>query len=399
MSAIRLGVLSTHPVQYQAPLYRALAARGDVDLTVFYAHRPTPEQQGDEFGVAFEWDTDLLGGYRSVFLENRGAARGTGFTGYDTPSIREEVTRGCFDAFVVGGWHARTYLQGIVACWRNGTPIMVRGDSYLLPDEPRVKRAMKRAVYPYFLRHFDACLCVGTRSEAYFTYYGARRIFRVPHFVDNEFFASTGRSDRSRAQLRALWKIPQGAFVCSFVGKLIPRKRPLDLIRAAARVGVHLLFAGDGVLRAACEAEAARLGVGATFLGFVNQSGLPDVHACADVFSLPSEVETWGLVVNEAMASGLPVIVADTVACAPDLVIAGETGFVHRVSDVASLAACLNRTRERLAAGQQLGDAARGRVCIFTAENSASALVRAAHGVLPPRRDGQAPVHTISGAK
>ena len=377
MSPLRLGVLSTHPVQYQAPLYRALAARGDVDLTVFYAHRPTPEQQGNEFGVAFEWDTDLLGGYHSVFLNNRAATRGIGFGGFDTPEIGGHISRGCFDAFVVNGWHARSYLQGIVGCWRSGTPVMVRGDSYLLPNERPLKRALKGRLYPFFLRRLDACLSVGTLSEEYFRYYGARRIYRVPHFVDNEFFATIGRTGRTRENLRAQWKIPRDAFVCSFVGKLIPRKRPLDLVRAAARNGVHLIFAGDGAIRAECEREAHRLGVSATFLGFVNQSGLPDVHACADVFSLPSEIETWGLVVNEAMASGLPVVVADTVACGRDLVIEGETGFVHRVADVDSLARVLAATREASASGRRMGESARSFIQRYNANSSADALVQA----------------------
>jgi hypothetical protein len=83
---LRVGILSTHPVQYQSPLYRALAQRGDVDLTVFYAHRPTPAEQGVGFGVPFTWDLDLLEGYESVFLANRRRPSSSGeFRGYGTP--------------------------------------------------------------------------------------------------------------------------------------------------------------------------------------------------------------------------------------------------------------------------------------------------------------------------
>ncbi len=381
MTRLRLGVLSTHPVQYQAPLYRALAARPDVKLKVFYAHLPTPQQQGQGFGVPFSWDVDLLAGYESVLLENRAAAKGTGFNGYDTPAIRRYVQRGRFDAFLVTGWHARTLVQGIAACLMSGTPLLVRGDSYLRPSESPVKRAIKRALYPLFLQRVDACLAVGIRSEEYFAYYGAKRIFRVPHFADNDFFARSGRTGRTRDQIRAAWGIPRDAFVCVFVGKLMSEKRPIDLVRAAAESKVHLLVAGDGALRAECEAEATRLGVNATFLGFVNQGGLPDVYASADVLALPSESETWGMVVNEAMASGLPVVVAETVGSAPDLVADGVTGFIHRVGDVKSLADALDEIRRSLSIGQPMGEAARRRVSAYTAVNAAEALVDAARAV------------------
>src|SRR5438046_5838349 len=100
---LRLGALVTHPVQYHAPLFRALAAESGVDLRVYYAHAPTPEEQGIGFGVPFSWDTDLTTGYDSIVLSNRAAKRARGFWGYDTPDLANELRREWFHAFVLFG--------------------------------------------------------------------------------------------------------------------------------------------------------------------------------------------------------------------------------------------------------------------------------------------------------
>src|SRR3954462_8928911 len=150
----RLGVLVTHPVQYFAPLFRAVAADPRVDLTVYYAHRPTPVEQGAEFDVPFTWDVDLTSGYRSIQLQNRSRVPGDGFFGYNTPEIARIVTRERFDAFVVSGWHALTYWQAMRACWRSSTPLLVRGDSHLAMERSGVTRVPKDTLYPLFMRRF-----------------------------------------------------------------------------------------------------------------------------------------------------------------------------------------------------------------------------------------------------
>src|SRR3954471_4092901 len=103
----RLGVLASHPIQYQAPLFRELAKR--LDLKVFFAHRQTAQQQAEAgFGTAFDWDVDLLSGYAHMFLENRAPRPGVGrFLGCDTPEVANRIATGRFDAFLVTGWNLR----------------------------------------------------------------------------------------------------------------------------------------------------------------------------------------------------------------------------------------------------------------------------------------------------
>jgi glycosyltransferase involved in cell wall biosynthesis len=349
---MRLGVLATHPIQYHAPLYRALAR--EVDLDVFFAHRQTAAGQAAAgFGVAFEWDVPLTDGYRHTFLENRSRRPSTDtFAGTNTPDVAGHIRRGRYDAFLVNGWYTRSLWQAIVACWRTGTPVLVRGDSHLGTARSGLRRAAKEVAYRAFVPRFDGYLVVGELARDYLLHYGAdpARMDRVPHFVDAEYFRARATAS-DRAATRASFGAGPDETVLLFAGKLLDVKRPSDLIEAAAVLrargrAVRVVVVGSGALEADLRAQASRLGVPAHFAGFRNQSELPAYYAAADLLVLPSEGETWGLVVNEALACGTPAVVSDRVGCAPDLIVdadAGRTGAVFPFGDPAALADAVER--------------------------------------------------------
>ena len=330
-----LGVLATHPIQYQAPLYRALAR--ELDLHVYFAHRQTAEGQAAAgFGVPFEWDVPLTDGYPHTFLDNRSRRPGTGtFGGCDTPGIADVVRAGRFDAFLTTGWNTRSHWQAMTACWRTGTPLLVRGDSHLGTPRSAAKRWAKEVAYRAFIPRFDAYLIVGERAREYFRHYGAdtARMHFAPHFVDAEYFRSRA-AGADRATLRGRYGLGPDARVVLFAGKFTDVKRPTDFVEAVAAVarsegGVEGLMVGDGPLRREVEAAIARTGAPVRLAGFLNQSEMPGAYAASDAIALPSASETWGLVVNEAMACGLPAAVSDAVGCAPDLVDEGVTGTTY----------------------------------------------------------------------
>ena len=348
---MRLGVLATHPIQYHAPLFRRLADA--LDLHVYFAHRQTAEGQAAAgFGVAFEWDVDLLEGYPHTFLENRARQPSTDtFTGCSTPEIAGVIARERFDAFLVAGWYNRSYWQAMAACWRTGTPLLVRGDSQLVTPRSRAKQAAKQVVYRAFIPRFSGYLVVGERSRDYYLHYGAdpARMHFVPHFVDSDFFRRGAEAAGWGRPLRESLGYDDGALVLLFAGKFIPKKRPLDVIAAAARLrqrgrDARVLLVGSGELEGALRAEAARLDVPTHFAGFKNQTELPAYYAAGDLLALPSDgAETWGLVVNEAFACGTPAVVSDAVGCGPDLVDEGRTGATFPLGDVDALAAAVER--------------------------------------------------------
>jgi glycosyltransferase involved in cell wall biosynthesis len=342
---MHLAVLTSHPIQYYAPLFRKLAK--SVDLRVFFAHRATSnEQAGAGFGTAFEWDVDLTSSYPSTFLKNVARRPGIGsFSGCDTPGIGLALREGKFDALLLMGWHSKSYLQGLLAAKRLGIPVMVRGDSQLATPRSSLKRMAKALAYPPFLRLFSAALYVGQRSRAYYQHYRfpSRRLFFSPHSVDSEWFAATATHE-ARRHLREALGIADETAVLLFAGKLVPFKRPMDLLLAAAACrasghNVEVMIAGDGELRDRLIGGAMELSVPLHMLGFRNQTEMPAAYAAADCLVLPSSAnETWGLVANEALACGRPIIVSEACGCAPDLAADGNAGQNFPVRNVSSLA-------------------------------------------------------------
>ena len=345
---MRLAILVSHPIQYYAPLFRELARR--IDTCVYFAHRATPGQQAAAgFGTAFDWDVDLVGGYQHIFLRNVATDPGAHhFRGCDTPEISGLLAAGRFQALLVMGWHLKSYWQGVWAAKCRGMPVVVRGDSHLDTPRSRAKRVGKSAAYPTLLRAFNAALYVGRRNRSYYEYYRypADRMFSSPHCVDTQWFA-VGATLDARSTLRARLGIASEDKVVLFAGKLVDFKRPLDLIDAAAlarRDGppIRIVVAGSGPLEDEMHRQASTKSVPLNILGFQNQTEMPAAYAAADVLALPSTGrETWGLVCNEALASGLPIVVSDAVGCAPDLASDGNVGRTFPLGNVRAFAETL----------------------------------------------------------
>ncbi len=362
MTRYRLAIVASHPIQYQAPWFRALTRATDLD--VFFCHRQDASDQANAgFDGPFEWDVPLLDGYRYHWLENR-ARRPNVFSyrGCDTPGIDQAIAGGRFGACIVSGWYLKSYVQAIRACRRHRVAVFLRGDSHLGTPRSPVRSAVKWLPYRLLLSRVDGHLSVGQANRAYLRHYGVPepKLFFVPHFVDNDFFAQgaeCARKDGTAGAIRQRLGIPDPAMVALFVGRFVPKKRPGDFVAAiaaaATRSAVPIvgLMVGSGPLMAQTEALARRLDAPVRFAGFRNQAELPACYASADVLVLPSDgAETWGLVVNEAMACGIPAVVSEAAGCAPDLIVEGRTGYTFPLGDTAALADRLAEVGARLAA-------------------------------------------------
>lgn len=362
MTPTRLAIVATHPIQYYSPWFSHLARL--CDLEVLYAHRQTAEGQAAAgFTAPFDWDVPLLDGYAHRFLANRSKRPGLShFDGCDTPEVGGIIGRGHFDAVVTLGWNKKSYLQAAGAAQLAGVPLLIRVDSQLQTPRAAGKRLLKRAVYSCLLPWAAHYLSPGQRSDAYLRHYGVApdRIHRLAHMVDTERFSESAQAARASGgadRLRARHRVVQGDFVFLFAGKLIPRKRPLLLLEAFRQLAsiepkAHLWIVGDGPLQAELAALAAST-ERVSLLGFVNQAQLPKVYAASDCLVLPSSAEeTWGLVVNEAFACGVPAIVSEHAGCAADL-IGPDTGWTVGHVDVPTLARVMAIAHERAASLSQ----------------------------------------------
>ncbi|HYL57838.1 MAG TPA: glycosyltransferase family 4 protein [Candidatus Acidoferrales bacterium] len=353
----RVACLVSHPIQYQAPMFRHLAASPDIDLTVFFLSDLSTRAYLDPgFGVRFEWDVPLLGGYRSEFLPHIGSGSGLSFWRPWTFGLRTRLRRGGFDALWVHGYAHRGCLAGICAAKSLGVPVLLRGESNLQSEtDDALKLGVKRLAMPRLLAAIDGLLAIGRLNREYYVHYGAdpARIFSMPYAVDNDYFrAAAERARPGRERLRAELGLRAGRPVILFASKMQPHKCAADLLEGYARLvangtpesGPYLVFAGDGAEREALEARARSLKPDSVrFLGFRNQSELPALYDLCDLFVLPSDREPWGLVINEVMNAGKPVIVSDRIGAAADLVEDGVNGFVFPARDVSALTNCLQR--------------------------------------------------------
>ncbi len=353
MSTQTLAVFSSHPVQYQAPLFKKLAAQPGLDLRAYYYCRQGLDRSFDpQFGRTFKWDLPLLQGYEAVFLRNVSPMSGFHFFGFINPGVSAALRTGHFDAALITSWSYLSDWLVVLAAWRTRTPLWLRCENPFNQEQfkPKWKRWLKRILLAKLLfPHINAFLAIGEENRKFLLAYGApaTKIFSTPYAVDNErFSAEAQRLKLKRTELRQGLGLDSDDIVVLFVGKLIQKKRPLDLLRAYDLVASDrkaLVFVGDGNLRASLEQFVAEHKLARVhFVGFKNQTELPPYYALADLLVLPSEAgETWGLVVNEAMCFRLPVIVSNVVGCGPDLVHQNENGFIVPLGNQQVLAQAL----------------------------------------------------------
>lgn len=402
---IRLAYLVSHPIQYQAPLLRRIAAEPDIDLTVLFGSDFSVRGYKDQgFGVEVTWDTPLLEGYRSEFLRPWRDAGGVSFA---TPisrgiyhRLRQQDGSPAFDALWVHGYASVNALQAILAANALGIPVLLRAESWLADrTRSRIKLTAKLLFFRILGHGISAVLPIGTMNSNYWTHYFGSRVpqFLMPYAVDNGYFSQLAEHAAPREpELRAELGLAPERQVILFASKLQTRKHADHLLEAyrsflssrTQQDRPYLVIVGDGEQRAALESRSRELGLeDIRFAGFRNQSELPRFFQLADVFVLPSRHEPWGLIVNEAMAAGCPVIVSTDVGSHADLVTDGVEGFVFPVGDVPALTQALHRIFASPTTAAQMGQQARARIHSWTFEEDTLGLRAALANVTRKLKD------------
>jgi glycosyltransferase involved in cell wall biosynthesis len=386
-SVLRVAHLVSHPIQYFAPLYRELSCRSEIDHTVYFYSDVTLRQFHDKgFGREIQWDTPMLDGYKSKFCSSalKKEIHG-GFFQRPNWDIIRETAFGKFDVIWIHGYaHPNTWLAAVAASI-HGKKLFIREEQTLLNGRPWYKRVLKAIMLRALFR--NACgLYIGENNRRYLGHYGMpeSRLFPARYCVDNDYFQRKAEElGLSRGEIRVGFGITDDAPVVLFSGKFIEKKQPLLLIEAFAKVykqtSCWLLMVGDGPLRKPMEDLIRRLQIPNVLLpGFLNQTELPRAYTTADIFVLPSAyMETWGLVVNEAMNFSLPVVVTDKVGCAADLVRQGWNGFVVDHQSVDALAEALSRLVKDREMRQKFGERSHDLVSEYSVKICADDIVSA----------------------
>ncbi len=350
----KLAIISTHPIQYYAPIFQLLAKK--IEIKVYYTGDSSLNRYDEGFKKYIEWDLPLLDGYNYQFVKNVSKTPGTHhFKGIINPDLNTQIKIFNPNAILIYGWAYSSHLK-VLRTFKNKIPIYFRGDSNLLDKIPLIKQLSKKIFLNWVYSHIDIAFYVGEANKNYFKKYGLkdRQLHFASHAIDNDRFSkdSATKSNWLRAQL----DIKDDEILVLFAGKLEPKKNPellLDAIVSLDLEYIHLLFVGNGVLEGNLKRKVEGLGTKRSFdyaqddsikkrihfMDFQNQTEMPVVYQACDLFCLPSKGpgETWGLAVNEAMAAGKAALVSTKVGCAVDLVKPGINGEVFRSNDLDDL--------------------------------------------------------------
>jgi glycosyltransferase involved in cell wall biosynthesis len=382
----RVLAICSHPVQYAAPLFRRMAKHPKLDLLVAYCTLRGAEAGHDpEFGTTVKWDVPLLDGYPWVQVPNKGSGDES-FFGLNNPGLWSLIRDGKFDAiFCYTGYIRASFWIARARAWFSGAAFIFGTDATTLNamDGKRWKRPIKRVFWPYLYRLATQVIVpsTGTRELMLSLGISEKRISFTPYPVDNDWWLQES-AKVNRNEVRSSWRIPSEALVILYCAKLQPWKRPQDLLRAFAQSAAkdsYLVIAGEGPLRLemAREAESLRISERTRFLGFVNQSQLPNVYTASDVLVLPSSYEAFGVVVSEASLCGCAVVASDRVGSAKDLIAPVSPALIYPCGDVQALATVLSTLSADRDRCRDLGLAAKARMARWSPEDTVAGAVQA----------------------
>ncbi len=362
-----LAIVVTHPIQYYVPVYQQLAK--GCKLKVFYTWgvQGAADKYDPDFQKTINWDLPLTEGYPFEFVENKAKNPGSHhFKGIVNPGLINMIKDFRPDAILVYGWSYQSHLA-VMRYFKGKVPIWFRGDSTLLDRTGTIRKVMRKVLLTWVYQHVDIAFFVGKANREYYEAYGLKekQLVFSPHAIDNERFAS----DRSieAIKLRQDLGISAHDTLILFAGKLEAKKDPLLLLQAfiamdqqpvtngqqktknqqrsttnekPTTTNLHLLFVGNGQLEKTLKAQASQYQKdNIHFLDFQNQSQMPIVYQACNLFCLPSQGpgETWGLSVNEAMATGKAILVSNRVGCFKDLINRGRNGDIFNSGDQVDL--------------------------------------------------------------
>lgn len=338
---MKIAFVSEIPTPYRVPVYRQLSQETNFQCRFFFCSQVQADRAWpvDDF---HSLDKVVLRGWQ---FQRKGKNT---LTTYINPEIMSLIRRGNFDLAVIGGWHQPTMVMAILACLSKGIPFVLHSESHARKPRAWWRRALRRFYPGCLIRRAAGYLVTGSLAADYVAAFGAKRenVFIFPNTVDTAASIKEARRlAKKKNYLHEELKLP-GRYNLIFVGRLVQVKGIETLLQAFERVADKLpewglLIVGDGPLRHRLSSYQLRhqaLKDRIVTLPYVDPKELIRYYVASDLFVLPSLDEPWGVVVNEAMACGLPVILSTHVGAAADLLKEGENGYSHPPEDVNALA-------------------------------------------------------------
>lgn len=370
----RLVIITEIISPYRIPLFNALTRRGDVDFHVLFLAETDPElRQWKVYKEEIRFSYQVLRSWRKRIgnhnvLLNAGVVRAL-------EDARAEV-------ILCGGYN-------YVASWQSLFWARLRGIPFFLWSESGVRdlrtgRPIVEFLKAEFLRQCNGFVVPGRSAREYLRSLKIREeiIFTAVNAVDNDLFANGGDyAHANERRLREELGLPPRYFL--FVGRLVSEKGVFELLSAYAKLEkslrekVGLVFVGDGSCRQMLEQQASQVAPGTIkFIGFAQREQLPTYYALAKMLILPTYTETWGLVVNEAMACGLPIVLSQAAGCAADLVTDNWNGLVVPARNELPLTSAMRTLAIDSKLRTELGSNSRQRIAEYTPQKWSEGVAR-----------------------
>jgi glycosyltransferase involved in cell wall biosynthesis len=373
---MNVAFVSPEPTPYRAPLLDRVAARPDVELTVIYAARTVASR---------EWTVNL--DHPAVFLSGTVVPGARTLFRHDypvTPGIFGALGQARPDVVALSGWSTFASQAALLWCRFRRVPYVLLVESHDAGPKAGWRRSVKKTVVPPIVRGASSVLVVGSLARESMLALGADRD-RVRVFANTiDVGAWAERADslaNRRSELRAAFGLADGDLVVVSVARLAPEKGLDAMLRASAAAGVRSLLVGSGSERARLEAMAPE----AVFTGELPADRVAEAYVSADIFALLSAHEPWGVAVNEAAASGLPLVLSDRVGAAADLLRDGENGVLVPYGDTDAAAGAFRSLAGDPQLRRSYGARSRELVSSWSYEPSVEALVEACREAIASR--------------
>jgi len=307
------------------------------------------EVYSDGFNYTIKWDVPLTKGYKHFFLKNLAKTKITGFLSRINFGVFKSINPKEFDFILVHGYQTLTCWLILLAAKLRGVKIILRGEAIIKNTKGTKIKIFNRLIINSYLKRVDAVMYSCTGNYKYWKTFSIdeKKLFFIPCAVDNNFFIERKIFYKSRINIiKDELKLLKDDFVIIFPSRFTDRKRPFDLIEAAAlsaRKNLVLLFVGDGPNKNKMEKLSLQKGVRSIFTGFINQKIISKYYLISDVVAIISEYDASPKSLNEALNFNLPGIVSNMVGTAGDLVISEHNGFIVDVGDIKNISCKINQ--------------------------------------------------------
>jgi len=377
----KLIILTEIIAPYRIPVFNALAKIEGIDLHVIFLAETDPfVREWLVYKEEIDFSYEVLASYRRRW-RNRNMLLNRG--------MNAALRKASPDIILCGGYNYLASWQALLWAGRNRVPFLLWAESNA--KDLRRKSWFVESLKSRFLSKCDAFVVPGKASLEYLESFGisAKKIFTAPNAVDNDFFSQMSiKVCNNSAKLRQDFGLPARFFL--FVGRMVAEKGVFDLLHAYRKLDPDLrcefglIFVGDGAARSELSKLAHDVTPGCVrFPGFVQRENLTTYYALAEALVFPTHAEVWGLVVNEAMASGLPVICTEVTGCAADLVEEGWNGRVVPPRDVGRLSQALEDLARNPEATRAMGENSRKRILLYSPRACAEGIADATFSRAP----------------